>query len=138
MAKHDLKAHKIQVERILNKQSTKVYADTPLAYAGSISLTDPDHYITRAVAEGLLGDTLQKTRLVVTGDFSIDWQNDIVPGTALTYLAVHGNSLSVMAFFTDGAIKKNYTPSVSFTEDGSGSIDIVTFSDVFAGLIIIT
>lgn len=73
----------------------------------------------------------------VTGDLSIDWQTDLVPGDDLgrTYFQRYGNYIQdIRGIVSDGSggFNTNYSPNYSYTMSGA-NIDTVTITEVFPG-----
>jgi len=87
----------------------------------------------------LLGGGNPKTTIPSTGDFSIAWQTDVVPNDSRTYAQKHGNHISNVTgvFDAGGGIMTPFTPNFTYTLNGTGDIDIITFTEVFGPVTII-
>lgn len=74
-----------------------------------------------------------KPYIPTTGDFTITWQTDIVPGQMKTYAQIYGNHIfDVKAIWNDGGTIRPYTPDWSYTKMGS-NINVFTLNAVFEG-----
>lgn len=74
---------------------------------------------------------------VPTGDITIDWQNDTIPGDTLKWVERYGNIIGdiVNQWNDSGTIRKN-SPEWFYTMDGT-DIDTVTINTLFEGTITI-
>jgi len=74
-----------------------------------------------------------KPFIPTTGDFTINWQNDIVPGTNRRYVQIFGNHIfDVKGVWDDGGTMRPYTPDWTYTKTGN-NIDSVILNAVFPG-----
>ncbi|RQO79124.1 hypothetical protein DBR40_05235 [Pedobacter sp. KBW01] len=74
-----------------------------------------------------------KPAIPVTSDLTINWQTELVSGTAKTYAQIFGNHIfDVKGVWNDGGVRRPYTPDWSYTKSGV-NIDTVTINAVFEG-----
>lgn len=83
----------------------------------------------------LASSTIQKNRLDLDGDITIDWQNDIYKD-GNTYASVIGNNFSWSAFYYVNGAEADYRPSVLITRNNTNTITQVRIMDVSEGYII--
>lgn len=91
-------------------------------------------FINDAILDGVMA---RKTVIDVTENFVINWQIDKPSGEDRTYAQKHGNSFIAQGFYVEAGTFKSYAPTISYTADGGGAINIATFADIFEGQIII-
>lgn len=91
----------------------------------------------------LIGGGNPKTTIPYTGDsVTINWQTDVAPGETgdtRTYAEKHGNKIgSIAGIYDAGAgVMTPFTPNFTYTINGTGGIDIITFTEVFGPVTII-
>lgn len=86
-----------------------------------------------------IGGSDPKTTIQSNADFSINWQTDIVPNEGRTYAQKHGNNIGSVTGIYDagGGTMTPFTPNFTYTVNGTGGINIITFTEVFGPVTII-
>ncbi|MCX3264821.1 hypothetical protein [Pedobacter agri] len=86
-----------------------------------------------------VGGSDPKTTIQSNADFSINWQTDIVPNDGRTYAQKHGNNIgSITGIYDAGnGVMTPFTPNFTYTVNGTGGINIITFTEVFGPVTII-
>lgn len=79
-----------------------------------------------------------KTILAVTGDMSINWQTELVPGSTQTYAEKHGNQMpTIEGVYLDGTSYIYYKPGFNYSLSGS-NLATLNITEVLTGFISIT
>jgi hypothetical protein len=80
-----------------------------------------------------------KTTIPGIVNFSINWQTDLVPNSAITYAQKHGNNIGAITgvFDAGGGVMTPYSPNYTYTANLDGSINVISFTEVFGTVTII-
>lgn len=113
MSKHDLKAVKLQVQRLINKiVGGKILSDNPIVYSDDgFDMSDPNTLITRAFADANYGNTDDDPLEFSEGDLTLVEEGNY----KLSFNLPDGKSIISIERLQEGVISRSVPISNAFT-----------------------